>query len=53
MTPDTAREFVGRLLDERQQITDLLTEKKIEKDDALKLLAENRELILFMEGGSP
>ncbi len=53
LSPEAAREGVATLLEERQLIIRLLTEKKIEKDDALKLVADNRELILFMQGGSP
>jgi hypothetical protein len=53
LSPEAAREVVDTLLEERRLVTRLLTEKKIEKDDALKLLADNRELILFMQGGSP
>ncbi len=55
-TPVSSKAAAGSieaLLDERRQIIDLLTKKELGKGDALTLLADNRQPILFMQGGSP
>jgi hypothetical protein len=53
VAPEATYSLLLRLMDEREHFTRLLTEKKIRKAEALRLLGDNRELILFMQGGSP